>query len=494
MSGSMTAKLASGAIWMILLNSIERGLGMVSIFILARVLMPADFGIVGMATSFVYFVQLFTSFGFDVALIHNRSATTEHFNSAWTLSVLFGLVLMITIIAGAWPVSVYYKRPDVFWVICALAALPFVGGLENVGVVAFRRDLEFRREFMFQISRKLLGFLVAVPLAIWLRNYWALVAGTLAARLSGTVTSYFAHPFRPRFSLTKARELLKFTRWLLANNGVLFLNERFTDFVIGRSAGAAALGTYNVIYEFSHLPKTEIGAPINRALLPGFAKLDDLSAVRDLYLRTTGMLAMVALPAAVGLSAIASSFVPVALGDKWHAGIPVMQVLAMNGGILMFQATIQSMFISRGRPNVTMRLNLVYLAVFAPLSYWAVQRNGIVGAALATLAATVLVSPIYLVVVKKLFGVRIREMIVLLTRPAIASAIMYFSVTAVVARLHFGPSLAGHLGVLVAGILAGVATFACAIYLLWLVVGRPVSTERYLINQVRMRVRSLFVR
>lgn len=475
---------------MVLLNSIERGLGMISIFILARILVPADFGVVGMAMSFVYFVQLFASFGFDVALINNQDATDEHFNSAWTLNVFLGLILTLIIVLAASPVANFYNKPEVFWVVCTMAALPLIGGFENIGVVAFRRNLNFRGEFVFQISRKLLGFLVTVSLAIYLRNYWALVAGTLAARIAGTVTSYLAHPFRPKLTLGKSRELIHFSRWLLANNAISFLNERLTDIVIGRSVGPAALGTYNVVFEFSHLPKTEIGAPINRALLPGFAKLQDAGAVRRIYLQATGMLAMIALPAAVGLSAIAPIFIPVALGPKWIAGVPVMEILALSGALLMFQNAIGSMLISRARPDLTMAVNLVYFFVFGPAIYYFVPKYGIIGAAWSSLGAATLMSPIYFLLVRTVLGVRLSELARETIRPVVGSVLMFFTVRELGSLIQPGSSFAGKAALLAAGILCGVLSYCAVIYVLWRVSGRPDSAERKLLEQVRLRIAS----
>lgn len=475
---------------MVLLNTIERALGMISIFILARMLVPADFGVVAMATSFVFFVQLFTSFGFDVALIHNRDASTQHFNTAWTLSLLLGLSLAALILLAAQPVAAFYKKPEVFWVMCTLSALPLVGCLENVGVVAFRKDLDFKREFGFQISRKLVGFLTTVPLAFLLRNYWAIVLGMLAARASGTITSYFVHPYRPRLTLVKARELFGFSKWLLVNNGVMFLNERLTDIVIGRSAGPASLGTYNVIFEFSHLPKTEIGSPINRALLPGFAKVTDLHTVRHMYLKATGIVSLVALPAAIGLSAIAPVFVPVALGNNWLAGVPVMELLAVSGALLVFQANIGSLLISRGKPNTTMMLNLAYLVIVAPLSYLLVRKFGIGGAAWSALVTSLLTSPVYFYVVRNTLGVTFSDLLRMTARPVISSLVMYLAVREVIAIVGVGNSFANKIGLLAGAVVLGVLVFYATTFLLWHAAGRPNAAERSLVNIVRNRLRS----
>lgn len=166
--------MALGAVWMVLFKLIERSIGLISTLILARLLLPQDFGTIAMAMTFIAMAELLTAFGFDIALIQNRDATVEHYNTAWTGNLLLGLSIAVVMLVAAVPIAHFYRKPELVWVIVCLAFGPLISGAENIGVVAFRKELTFRREFVFQLSRKLIGFCVVVPLAFWLRNYWAL--------------------------------------------------------------------------------------------------------------------------------------------------------------------------------------------------------------------------------------------------------------------------------------------------------------------------------
>ena len=256
MSNDVQRKMAAGAFWMVLFKLTERSLGLISTLILVRLLSPSDFGIVAMAGSFILMTEMMMAFSFDVALIQNQDATEEHYHSAWTCNVLLGLFITVIMLVAASSIAAFYKQPELFWVVCAFALGPLISGCENIGVVAFRKDMEFRREFAFQLSRKVIGFLVVVPLAYFTQSYWALVAGIMTGKLAGTIISYMAHPFRPHFSLVKVKGLLSFSRWLLINNIVSFLKERSSDFAIGRVLGAAPLGVYNISYEIAIMPTT----------------------------------------------------------------------------------------------------------------------------------------------------------------------------------------------------------------------------------------------
>ena len=292
MTQSVQRRMATGAVWMVLFKFVEKGLGLVSMLVLARLLTPDDFGIVAMAGTFIGMAAMFTAVGFDLAIIQNREASADHYSTGWTLNVLIGAFIFALMLVCAQPIARFFGHDELVWIVSVLALGPLIGGLENTGVVAFRKELNFRREFVYQISAKFVAFMIVVPLAFLWRTYWVLVTGALLARGASVAISYLMHPFRPRFTLVKFREMFRFSRWLLFNNAVIFFKERSTDFFVGRQLGPSALGVYNLSYELANLPTTEISAPINRALLPGFARLESVGDVVGAYANAIGILAL----------------------------------------------------------------------------------------------------------------------------------------------------------------------------------------------------------
>ena len=490
MTKSVQMKMAHGALWMILFKFVERTIGLISTLILVRLLAPAEFGIVAMAMSFVAMAELLAAFGFDIALIQRQDATEEHYHTAWTLNILLGLAISVLMLVAASPVSNFYHQPEVFWIMCALAAGPLISGAENIGVVAFRKDLEFRKEFLFQVSRKAIGFLVVIPLAFWLQNYWALVAGILAARISGTTFSYLAHPFRPHFTLSKAANLVNFSKWLLMNNAVGFLKERSSDFFIGRVHGAAVLGLYNVSYEFANLPTTELSAPINRALLPGFAKLkSDTSALAASYLNAIRLLSLIAVPAAVGVFAVAPYFVPVVLGAKWLGATPLLELLAFNGVLLLFHSSICSVLIATGHPDRVTKTNAVYVVILVAALFMLTSR-GATGAAYAVLAASILSTPIYLFQVRHCIGVGIRAFIFAIIRPVAGSIVMIAVVRSILPEYAPTLSTLESAALFAGGIAAGIATYISFMAILWTLLGRPEGAEQLVLAKATELIKS----
>src|SRR5579883_1004638 len=260
----LNRSMASGAMWLIFVRATIRLLGIVSVVILGRLLTPADYGLVALATAIIAALELMTAFSFDVALIQRQNLSREHYDTAWTITILFSIVVGIALMGLAIPAARFYEEPRLEAVMYVLAIGTVVEGLQNVGVVAFRKEMDFRKEFIFQVAKKVVAFGVTVPLAFWLRNYWALVAGITAGKIGGTLLSYFAHHYRPRLSTAVWGELFHFSRWLFINNFFGFLRAKTSDFVVGKIAGPAALGAFNLSVELSQMPTSEFVAPINR--------------------------------------------------------------------------------------------------------------------------------------------------------------------------------------------------------------------------------------
>ncbi len=485
MPQSVQRRMATGAIWMVLFKLVERGLGLISTLILARLLGPADFGIIAMAISFIAMAELLTAFGFDIAIIQTPQATVEHYNTAWTCNVLLNLGVAMLMLAVALPIADFYRKPEVAWVVGALAFGPLIAGAENIGVVAFRKELDFKREFRFQVSRKLIGFMVVVPLALWLRSYWALVAGMLVSKSAGTAMSYLMHPFRPRFALSRFRELFRFSRWLLFNNLVGFFKERSSDFFIGRLYGPASLGAYNIAYELAHLPTTEIGAPINRALLPGFAKMGPGDEISAAYASAVGVLATLALPAAALIFAVAPFLVPVLLGPKWLSAVPVMAVLALNGALMLFHASIGAVLMGRGFSLQVGIANASYLVVLLALLFLFSTQFGVVGAAYAALLTTVLCTPIYLYQIRRCLDIGAGVFLKAVARPMAAALMTAGSLRWVLPNYESTMSVFVAAAWLLGGLAAGVLTYTALAVALWALSGWPAGAERAVLDRLR---------
>lgn len=485
MTASVQRSMGRGAAWMMLFKLAERCLGLMSTLVLVRVLAPQDFGVVAMAMSFIAVAELVAAFGFDLALIHKHDVDESHLNAAWTCNLMLGVTIMVVMLAAAQPIAHFYNRPDVFWVVCALAIGPAIGGAENIGIVAFRKDLDFKKEFRFLLTKKLLAVAITIPLALWLRSYWALVAGTLFSRAAGTTISYLIHPFRPRLSLRNMGELMVFSKWILVTNIVIVFKERTTDFVIGSSQGPRALGLFNVANEFANLPHTELAAPVNRALMPGFAKIrDDRAAVQETFISSIRLLAFIIVPAAAIIHAVSPFLVPVLFGAKWLDATPLMQVLSLAGGLIAMHSPMCSLLIAHGRPDRVAISHVFYVALLFTGLLVLLPMFGVIGAAFAVISAALLSTPMYLFQLRRHAGMRSRWVLRAVSRPLLAALPAVLLVRLLVPAAETATSFFGHLVLLAAASIVAGATYAGTVFLLWHAAGRPAGAERAVIDRI----------
>jgi O-antigen/teichoic acid export membrane protein len=473
-------KMAKGAIWMVLARFLDRTIALTSTVILARLLVPEDFGLVAMATAILAVLELFVSFGFDAALIRNPAATREHYDTAWTMNVLLGTGIAIAMWLAAGPAADFYDEPRLTRVIQVLALAAFISGFENVGVVAFRKELRFRQDFNLMFYKKLATFLIAIPLALWLRNYWALVAGSVAARLVSVGLTYLLHEYRPRLSLAARGELFHFGKWLIVGNAIYFMGTRSADFIIGKLSGAHQLGIFNIAYETSNLPTSDLIAPINRAIYPGYAqKAHDLALLRKSFLDVIGLVALLAVPAGVGIAAIAGLMVPLVFGANWLEAIPVMEVLAIYGVFLALKSNNHYIYLAQGSPRTATALGVIQTALLVPLVVIGGNRAGAVGAAVGYLCAQILFTPVSVGFLRRALQLPMMELTRAFYRPLVAGAVMYTVVRTIATSwpVDHASSLTLAVPTLVC-VALGVVLYGTTLYILWRLVGRPDGAER----------------
>jgi len=148
------ASNSKAAAWTLAARQAERLLGIASIAILARVLSPSEFGIVAMAGSVVALVEVLAAFGFDWALMRVPTRTRAHYDTAWTLRVISGFVIFVVLAAAAYPAAIYFRQPAVAGIVVAMGANSVIGSLENIGIVDFRLQMRFDREFRLRTAAK----------------------------------------------------------------------------------------------------------------------------------------------------------------------------------------------------------------------------------------------------------------------------------------------------------------------------------------------------
>ena len=484
-------KVTTASIWMLMFKLTDRSLGIISTIILARLLIPGDFGLVAMAMAVVAILEIFSNFNFDTFLIRQPGVDRRLYDTAWTFNVIIGVSIAAILVAISPLMADFYREPRLRDVILALALAALIQGFENIGIVAFRKDMQFHKEFRFLLCKKLTGFLVTVPLAFILRSHWALVAGIISSRLAGMTASYLTQPYRPRFSLAAPSDLFHFSKWLLFNNISNMGRDRSSDFIVGRIAGPQALGLYSIALEIVTLPTTELVAPVNRAAYPAYSRLlGDMSKLRYTYLQVVSMVGLVALPAALGIGLTAPLFVPLVLGPKWLDAVGLMQILALGGAIGALQSSSWSVFLALGKARTVTYLGLGSLVLMLPMLVFFTKQRGAQGAALAQLTIMCLLVVVTYWLLLRDLELGLGALLARFWRPLIGMAAMAAVVIGLEGQWQIAEGVVAELMrlALVAG--GGALTYAAAVLLAWWASGRPEGGEKLILAKLWPMVRA----
>ncbi|HLT25585.1 MAG TPA: oligosaccharide flippase family protein, partial [Zeimonas sp.] len=232
----------------------DRLIGFVSTLILARLLVPDDFGVIAAASLVIAFIEVMSELGVHVALIQNRNTTQAHFDTAWTIRLLQGVATSVLIAAAAPYGAQYFDDPRLTLVLQLMAIGVAVSAFENIGVIEFQKEMRFDDDFRFVFLKRIVRFVITIAAAWYLRNYWAFVVAALAGRLFAVALSYLLHPMRPRWSFEKWREILGISQWMLVRSIGMYLNGGLHRIVVGGRGDAAVLGGYTMANEISALP------------------------------------------------------------------------------------------------------------------------------------------------------------------------------------------------------------------------------------------------
>jgi len=466
--------MASGARWTISVRVVERVIGFVSTLVLARLLAPADFGVVAMGTAIQGILAALTEFGFTKAIIRMKRPLHAHYSTAFTLNAITSALIAVALVAAIPLAQVWYDDDRVAPVLLTLAAMSFIGGFRNLGLARYERALEFRPFFVIALARKLSSFTIGAVCALIWHDYRALLAGMLVGSVVEIAATYRLTRFRPRFTLTRARELMGFSLWWLAGEMATMFGRRGQDILVGQQLGATTLGQYAVALDLATMPTTEIVAPVMRAVYPGYMQMkDDAGRLYSAFVRVWGVIALLAIPSAVGMACLAPLMTMVVLGPKWAEAAPFIGALALIGALQALNSCYWPMLLTRLGPRIVFRLAALGVGLTIPVFGIVLWTAGLMPA----IASWILCGIVMLFVgarwlLKDLRGSML-PLLGALVRPAVAAAAMAASLLVVQSAYPAGQSwltgLAALLGLVVFGALVYGVTVGC----LWLVGGRP---------------------
>lgn len=404
--GDLGTTAARAVAWNYASFAAGRLLVLVTMAILARLLTPEDFGIVGFATLAVGYLSVLRDLGLGAAVIQRRDDTEESAQTVFVLNLIIGFALTgITFVLAPF-VAHFFREPVVTPLLRLLSTTFILESIGSIHVVLLKRNLAFRRKIVPDVGRAAVKGAVSIITALAGAGAWALVFGQLAGVIAGVLLAWVVMPWRPRFQIHRRliRPLMGFGGPLVLTDLQYALWTNLDYIVVGRMLGDVALGVYTLAYRLPELLIQSVWRVLAQAIFPFFSSIqDDAEKLRRAFLATIRYTQTFVVPLSLGLLITAEPAVHVLFGEQWYAAIPVLQVLAVFSLIGSIGVNAGDVYKALGRPDVLVKLSAIELTMLIPaLVYGA--RWGLMGVAWAHAAVAIVDSSVRLVVASRMVG------------------------------------------------------------------------------------------
>ncbi len=481
--GSLRARVFAGSLWLIILRVLSRVLSFTGTIILARLLMPEDFGIMAMAAVAMAFLEAFTTLDLKTILIRDVRSGRPEYDTAWTLQIIRGAILAVGILLAGPALADFFDEPRLLQIVPLIALALFVNGFHNTGMVDLEKEFQFQRIVFKESLTRVIMVLVQIVLAVVWRNYWALIAGIVCQSFAAVGLSFYISRYRPRLSLARFKGIFGFGKWLTAASIAHFLREQIDALVIGRMLSPDILGAYVVGRNLVHMPSNELVMPVGRVMFPAYAQIaGDPAALQRALLMMLGALFAVAAPASAGIGLVSESLILGLFGEKWLAAVDIMPILALGAILTSISGVFAQMVVVVGRPELGVYAQLVTLAVYVPALIVGIDAAGAVGAATARAATAVIALLVIFLIVSRLMGLHVRDVLAVVWRSIVALAVMAAVIVWVREAGGLFGGAAGPIWLLTQLVVAGGLAYVGVLMTLWLLQGRPKGAEEALID------------
>ena len=488
---SIYNSILSGSIWMIGMRWANRGLSLVSMIILARLLTPFDFGIVAMAALVSGFLVNLSEFGLEQYLVREKKVNTAHYDSVWTISLIRCFFLGLVMYLSAPLAAGYFGEPRLSSVMQVMAIGSIAMGFRSARIVDLQKNLQFKKDFYFVLINRAFGFVVTILAAWWLRSYWSLVIGTVATTIFASIHSYYWVSYRPRFGFTDAKKLFRFAFIITPIGIAQYLNQKADVFVVGSVANTSFLGAYSLSSQWAQIPTAEVIQPVGRVLLPVFSRIsEDREQLRAVFVNVIKAIAILCVSVGVGMSLVAENMVLVLLGEKWRATIVLIEWLAIAATAAALSHPLSGqILIATGHEKFKLFLTWLRLAIFGSAVALAGFLIGVEAIAPAAALSTVLYLGVSVYAVKELLRLKAKDIAAAFIPSFCAGAAMFIGLRGFQASVSFPSPLIG----LACEVLVGAMIYVSVLTVIWLLMGRPKGPESTALSYARRFLTAAFL-
>lgn len=461
----LSVKTILGASWSISGRLLARMIDLVSLLVLARVLTPADFGLMAIAASFVSIAEMVLEVPLVQALLRLPRIEKTHLDTAFAIGLLRGAVLAILMAAAAWPIAYFYQDNRLSTIILVLTLVPVARGLYSPAMIYYYLKIEFHASFLADIVGKLIATIISL-FALYLGvGYWALIINNVLSAVLPTALSYVFAPYRPRLSLEKLGDFSSFTGWFTSSQIVGAVSWQYERVFLGYHADKTVVGRYGVASDLAVMPTQAIIGPAMRPVMAAFATIkDDPRRLSAAFLKTTRLTMLIAIPVGTGIALTSDQIVHIFLGEQWGPAAVYLQWLSLAIMLTAYTQPVVSLCIAKDRPDIIFQISIIELAIKICLMTTAYYLGGVLFMVYARLIAAVVVLFIVAAYSKKLASIDLLAQMNNLWQ--VCASCLVMTVSVLIIKDILLKDGVGLIGLLAAMSLCGAAVFASCMHVL----------------------------
>lgn len=459
----LASRTARGFMWALLTAGGAKVVSVAALAVVARILAPEEFGLFAFALVYVTYLDVLGDLGVGAALVYWRERVDDATQLTFGVNLATGFLWCVITLAVAPLVAEYFHSPEGTPILRALAGIFVIRSLGNTHDALCRKGLRFRQRLLPELGLAITKGVLIVALSLAGMGVWSLVWGQLAGEAVWTAGMWWVVDWRPSLRWPEGlfRPMLEYGREIVAINVIAAVVHHADYVVVGRMLGMEALGYYQLAYKIPEMVVLLGLWQVSAVMFPAFSQLDEPAEMATAFVEAMRYISLLALPAAAGLFFLAEPIVLTLLGGQWAPSVPIVQALAVYVAARSLGAHAGDVMKAAGRPRLLAVIGVAKAAVLVPALVVAAGIGApAVGFAMAAIATLAL--PVEYLVVRRLTGVRIRDILSSLREGVLSTAVL---VAFLVAWTGLVPDSRG-LALLAGGVVLGAGLYVGTVRLL----------------------------
>ena len=386
-----------GISWMSGFRVVSRTIATGRGVLLARILTPAQFGVFGIASVILSFLEILTETGINVFLIQEKSNIDKFVSSAWLVSILRGAFICLVLIIASPFIINFFNMPDLHRFLFLISLVPLIRGFINPAIVKYQKELEFKKEFWLRIAIYIFDSAISIAFALILRDAIGFVWGLIAGAILEVILSFILFKPRPevKFEFNFLKLIINRGKWVTAYGIFNYIAKEGDSIVVAKLLGATSVGIYKMGYSLSTLPISEISDVVNKVVFPVYSKIsEDKERLLKAFTKTLLAVSVPIVILSLIIFFLPRIFFEILLTPKWGDVVIILKILVVYGMLRGISGLSSSFFLALGKQNFVAGMTFARFFILAVTIVPLTASFGIVGASFSALLSALLELPL----------------------------------------------------------------------------------------------------